>query len=142
MQEIVMTSTSRKLRRHQREMARKAQHERLATSLLNQSPEQVEAQTPAPARKRVQRLLETAAHELDELETAILDDMLAAAKEAISLHKAEAHARSEARNRGEEPPKRWEVSPSVYDRICAKALRIIEIRLARRRALKEQRQAG
>ncbi|MCA8915392.1 MAG: hypothetical protein KDB90_08265 [Planctomycetes bacterium] len=137
-----MTASSRKHRKHQRDMARQAARERLGVKLAEAT--QVEAPAPvveqptkAPARKRVQKLLETAAHELDELETAILDQMLDAAREAIALHKSEAHARNEAHTRGEPVPKRWEVSPGVYDRICAKALRIIEIRLARRRGLKE-----
>ncbi|MCB9894217.1 MAG: hypothetical protein H6839_07205 [Planctomycetes bacterium] len=137
-----MTASSRKHRKHQREMARKAARERLGVKLaepvqVKEPAPSVERSKKAPARKRVQKLLETAAHELDELETAILDQMLDAANEAIALHKAEAHARNEARKRGEPVPKRWEVSPSVYDRICSKALRIIEIRLARRRGLKE-----
>ena len=124
-----MTASSRKHRKHQREMARNAARERLVVKLAE--PAQVKEPAPAveqpkkaPARKRVQKLLETAAHELDELETAILDQMLDAANEAIVLHKAEAHERNEAHKRGDPLPKRWEVSPSVYDRICANALRI------------------
>ena len=82
-------------------------------------------------------LLETSAAELEQCELEILDELLETAREAIVLHKAEIRRRAAAHQRGEFFYGRWEVSPGVFDRLSAKVVRIINIKVARRRALKE-----
>jgi hypothetical protein len=97
-----------------------------------------------PARKGAKRLLETAADELEQSEVEFLEEVLATAKEAMELHRLEIRDRAELQRRGEPAPKRWQVSPSNFEKLVAKAVMVIEVRLARRRAMKEaqQRLAG
>lgn len=97
-----------------------------------------------PARKGARRLLETAADELEQSEVEFLEEVLATAKEAMELHRLEIRERAELQRRGEPAPKRWQVSPSIFEKLVAKAVMVIEVRLARRRAMKEaqQRLAG
>lgn len=87
-----------------------------------------------PARKRARRLLETAADELEQSEVEFLEEVLATAKEAMELHRLEIRERAELQRRGEPAPKRWQVSPSIFEKLVAKAVMVIEVRLARRRA--------
>ena len=109
-----------------------------------EQPHVEEAQQLKPARKRAQRLLETAAEELEQAEVEFLEEVLATAKEAMDLHRLEIRERAELQRRGEPAPKRWQVSPSIFEKLVAKAVMVIEVRLARRRARKEaqQRLAG
>lgn len=102
------------------------------------APEPVPGPEQAPVRKRVQRLLETSAAALEQTELEILDEMLAAAREAIALHHAEVKLRLEAHRRGQWFNNRWVISPSVFEKLAAKVARIIEIRVARRLALQQQ----
>ncbi|MCB9933497.1 MAG: hypothetical protein H6841_08755 [Planctomycetes bacterium] len=123
----------RAIERHQDQQAAEgAQPQPAAGTEPVPGPEQ------APVRKRVQRLLETSAAELEQTELEILDEMLAAAREAIALHHAEIKVRLDAHRRGQWVNTRWVISPSVFEKLAAKVARIIEIRVARRLALKQQ----
>lgn len=123
----------RAIERHQAQQAAESTQARQAAD-----PEPIPGPEQAPVRKRVQRLLETSAAELEQTELEILDEMLAAAREAIALHHAEIKVRLDAHRRGQWVNTRWVISPSVFEKLAAKVARIIEIRVARRLALKQQ----
>jgi hypothetical protein len=91
------------------------------------------------APKRIRRLLETSAAELEQAEIEVLDELLAAAREGIALYKAEARARTEAQQRGEPITTRWQVAPGVFEKITGRVIRIIEIKIRRRRDLSRDR---
>ena len=141
-----MTNSSRKLRRMQRKQQRQAAAQaQVQTETQNVESTASEESKAKPVRKRVQRLLETSGEMLEQSELEFLDEMLEAAREAIALNRTETRQRNEARKRGEPVTTRWEVSPSVANALMNRALRIIEIKVARRRALKDeapQRMAG
>jgi hypothetical protein len=118
----------------QRRLKRQAMERHHAEEAANTEPETAPAK---PVRKRVQSLLETTAAELEQSELEILDELLATAREAMALHRVEISARAAARARNDYFFARWEISPGVFDRIAAKLLRILQIKVARRRALKE-----
>jgi hypothetical protein len=99
------------------------------------TPPAEESSTP----KRIQRLLETSAAELEQAEIEVLDELLAAAREGIALYKAEARARTEAQQRGQ-PTTRWQVAPGVFEKLTGRVLRIIEIKIRHRRNQSRDRQ--
>lgn len=135
-----MSATSRKRNKLERKLRRQAELAALQTDA--DTPPETEPASPAtephaPVRKRVQRLLETSASELEQTELEVLDEMFETAREAIALYRAEVRERSEALRAGQPLPKRWQVSPGIAEKLMAKLARILEIRVARRIALRE-----
>lgn len=135
-----MSATSRKRNKLERKLRRQAELAALQTDA--DTPPAAEPASPAtephaPVRKRVQRLLETSASELEQTELEVLDEMFETAREAIALYRAEVRERSEALRAGQPLPKRWQVSPGIAEKLMAKLARILEIRVARRIALRE-----
>lgn len=141
-----MSATSRKRNKLERKLRRQAELAALqaaaaqdtgdASALARPVPEPA-AESLAPVRKRVQRLLETSASELEQAELEVLDEMFETAREAIALYRAEVRERNEALRNGQPLPKRWQVSPGIAEKLMAKVARILEIRVARRIALRE-----
>jgi hypothetical protein len=145
------THVSRKLSKAERKLQRKAMFARahdtgaksvtgeqsldaILESIRRHEEPPAEAQPEAaPIQKRVQRLLETSAAELEQAEIEVLDELLAAAREGIALYKAEARARAEAQQRGQPITTRWQVAPGVFEKLTGRVLRIIEIKLRHRR---------
>jgi hypothetical protein len=143
---------SRKLNKAERKLARKAMFalaQRRSVPATDQSDQSVEAlkdlgafdpdsmpKPPADEQsvpKRVQRLMETSAAELEQAEIELLDELLAAAREGIALYKAEARARIEAQQRGQPITTRWQIAPGVFEKIAGRAMRIIQIKIFHRR---------
>ena len=135
-----MSATSRKRNKLERKLRRQAELAAQETGAA--APLMTETASPAvephaPVRKRVQRLLETSASELEQTELEVLDEMFETAREAIALYRAEVRERNEALRSGRPLPKRWQVSPGIAEKLMAKVARILEIRVARRIALRE-----
>ncbi|MCB9895843.1 MAG: hypothetical protein H6839_15455 [Planctomycetes bacterium] len=118
-------------------MQRRLQRQAIERHAAEQPADEAPALQPQPVRKRVRTLLETSAAELEQCELEMLDELLETAREAIAMHKAEIRERMTAMQRGEVLFMRWQISPSVFDRVSAKLIRILQIKVARRRALKE-----
>jgi len=135
-----MSATSRKRNKLERKLRRQAELAALQTdvnTLPAAEPASPATEPHAPVRKRVQRLLETSASELEQTELEVLDEMFETAREAIGLYRAEVRERTEALRNGQPLPKRWQVSPGIAEKLMAKLARILEIRVARRIALRE-----
>jgi hypothetical protein len=133
-----MSATSRKRNKLERKLRRQAElAAQGAASAPAQSVPEPAAEPAAPVRKRVQRLLETSARELEQAELEVLDEMFETAREAIALYRSEVRERSEALRNGRPLPKRWQISPGIAEKLMAKVARILEIRVARRIALRE-----
>lgn len=131
-----MSATSRKRNKLERKLRREAELAAQGAVPARPEPEPA-AEAHAPMRRRVQRLLETSASELEQAELEVLDEMFETAREAIALYRAEVRERHEALRNGRPLPKRWQVSPGIAEKLMAKVARILEIRVARRIALRE-----